>query len=231
MNVQSTLPRLAIGAVLALTLGVAPTATAAASAAAPGPAPTTTVKAQATQAKQALAQAVAQVKAGNTSGAKTSLGAVRTHTAAANTAARNLIGKPPTDPESDDPPGPPAVTAALKLDATVVTGVAALYNGTTAPALVKAISTTLSGVQAPRNTMVNKVVGLPPEGAGADYSDGLSDLLPLFKKEVKTLTTDVGAFQLTAGAKTGLNAALTTSKATQKVFVKAYGGGERPAGA
>jgi hypothetical protein len=228
MNVRSPLPRLALGAVLALAVGLAPTGTAAASAA--GPAPTSTVKAEVTQAKAALAQAVAQVKAGKTRRARTSLTAVRTHTAAANTDALNLIGKPPTDPESDDVPGPPAVTAALKLDATIVTGVAALLNGTTAP-LVKAIKKTLTGVQAPRDTVVNKVVSLKPEGAGADYADGMSDLLPLFKKEVKTLTTDLGAFKLTASGRAGLQTALSTSQATQKVFVKAYGGGERPAGA
>ncbi len=226
MNVRSPLPRLALGVVLALALGLAPTATAVATAAG---APASTVKTEATKAKAALAKAVTQVQAGNTTGAQSSLTAVRTHTVAANTDALNLIGKPPADPESDDPPGPPAVAAALKLDATVVTGVAALVDGATARALVKAIRTTLSGVQKHRDTMVNKVVALPPEGAGADYSDGMSDLLPLFKKEVKTLTTDLSAFQLTTSGHAGLQAALTKSQATEKVFAKAYGGGERPA--
>jgi hypothetical protein len=187
-----------------------------------------TVKTDVAAAKAALTRATARAGAGDVAGTTSALGVVRTHGRKANTGAKALIGKPPTDPESDDPPGPPAVTAALKLDGAIVSALAPIYRGKPAR-MVKAFNATLGATQASRLPMLRKVAGLPPEGAGADYADGMADMLPLFTREVKVLRTAVRAAPATGSARTGLTKALASATKAKAIVDKAFGGGERTA--
>ena len=186
-----------------------------------------TVKSDVAAAKAALARATTKAAAGDVAGTTTALAAVRSHAKKANTGAQALIGAPPTDPESDDVPGPPAVTAALKLDAAIVTAVVPLY-GRGRARLVKALNTTLTAAQKSRLPMLKQVAALPPEGDGADYADGMADMLAIFTKEVKVLTTGLQGAPATGSAHTGLKQALARAKQANAIATRAWGGGERP---
>jgi hypothetical protein len=187
-----------------------------------------TVRTDVAAAKAALARATTRAGAGEVAGTLSALGVVRIHTRRANAGAKALIGKPPTDPESDDPPGPPAVTAALRLDAAVVRALAPIYAGKPAR-MVTAFNATIGVTQASRLPLLQKVAGLPPEGAGADYADGMADMLGLFKREVTVLKAAVQAAPVAGSAHTGLTNALARAIKANAIVTRAFGGGERPA--
>jgi len=182
-----------------------------------------------TWADAALARAVANIRAHQNARAAKALAAVRWQTGLANAAAIALIGAPPTDPESDDPPGPPAVLAALRLDNRMITGSVTQFSQTTKARLVYQLRLTLDAVQGRQNVVLNRVIALPPEGAGDDYTDGMSDTLAVYARQVKTISTALATFNLGPSGTAGLTEALATAKATQKKVNRAYGGGERSA--
>jgi hypothetical protein len=230
MNIHSTrigttlrqaagLTALALGLGLALTSGADP-ATAASQSANP-------LSSETQRADAAVDRAVTHVHAGRYGKAKKDLESARTHTVNANKLAFSLIGAPPTDPESDDPPGPPAVLKALRLDQRVTTRLVPLYDGMTRPGVVLKLRLAVGGAQTQRDVIVDKVVALPPEGAGADYADGLADSLGLFTREVNTLQSAVNTFTLTDPARVGLSNALDRARATKDKMDAAFGGGER----
>ncbi|MCW2767470.1 MAG: hypothetical protein JWO11_3429 [Nocardioides sp.] len=183
------------------------------------------------KAQAALASAAAEIGAGHYLNGRQSLAVVRSQGKAAQVDATALIGKPPTDPESDDPPGPPAVMAVLKLEHSIDTGVVALFDKMTRPKVLSALRRTLASTQNRRTIMLNTVIALPPEGAGADYSDDMPDTLGMFSQEVKAISAALATFKLTSSGKSGLTHALARAKATKTKMQKAFGGGERPSGA
>jgi len=216
---------------LALALGVglaAPLTTAPAQAQGAQAVQSPTVAANVKHADAALARAVTQVRAGHLRRARNWLDVVRSHARAANVGALNLIGAPPVDPESDDPPGPPAVTKALKMDYRVGTGAAALFDGRAALGFISTVRRTVAVVQRRRAAVIDKVVGLPAEGARADYADGLTDTLPIFTREVTFFTRALSSFDLAPTARTALDRALARSRDAQAAMERAFGGGERP---
>jgi hypothetical protein len=174
----------------------------------------------------ALQQAIQQESQGQLSEAMTSLRTVRVNLRLAHTAAMAQIGKPPSDPESDDPPGPPAVLSVLGLEHRVGMGVVPLFNGNQAATFVHALRYTLRVTHTTRDTMLKRVTGLPPEGAGSDYTDDMSDTLGTYTGEVNLITTALSKYQLTPSGRTGLVNALAQVRATRVVVNKAYGGGE-----
>ena len=186
-----------------------------------------TVKGEVKLAQKALAVAVTQTHAGNLDKAKTALAAVRKHGSAANNKALNLIGAPPTDPESDEAPGPPAVVAATTLDYKVSVGVGALFDGSKAAGFVKALRATVGVIQNRRADVLNKVVKLPAEGAGADYADGMADTLPMYTREVKFFQNALSTFNLSDSGREGISRALARARAAKAKVDRAFGGGER----
>jgi hypothetical protein len=74
--------------------------------------------------------------------------------------------------------------------------------------------------------MLNVVIGLGPEGAGADYADGMADTLPAFDNEVVMLLSGLETYVLTASGRTGLTNALERATATTNRVNDAFGGGE-----
>ena len=199
---------------------------------------TVTTPAQASQAAPAaavtpikaanadLAKAVQQVNAKQLAAAKVTLKSLRSNVTKANNNAFALIGKPPTDPESDDPPGPPAVIAALALDHRVTMGIVPLFNGRKRDGIVSALRYALWTTHTVRQTMLNKVTGLPPEGAGDDYADGMSDTLPIYSAEVTLVKNALATYRLYNSGRPGLQAALTRVQRAKATMNKAYGGGE-----
>jgi hypothetical protein len=75
------------------------------------------------------------------------------------------------------PPGPPSVIAVLALEHRGTMGIVPLFNGRKHSDIVQELRDTLYVTHTLRQQMLTRVTGLAPEGAGADYSDGMSDLL------------------------------------------------------
>jgi hypothetical protein len=141
----------------------------------------------------------------------------------AHTVATNLIGAPPSDPESDEPPGPRAVLAVLGLDHRVEMRVVPLFDDRRQTQVVDSLRAVLSSTNHHRKVLVNRIVGLPPEGAGADYADGMGDTLNQYKQEDKLISTALNTYQLTSGGRTGLKNALTQVRATKAKVAAAFG--------
>ena len=117
------------------------------------------------------------------------------------------------------------VAAVLTLEQEVITDLSGLLGGNTG-SLVGAIGTTITAVQTARDNLINQVVGLDPEGAGADYADVMADTVAGYDDEVANMTDALADDVLSAGAKSLLTSALAKSKATQAKIQTAFGGGE-----
>ena len=144
----------------------------------------------------------------------------------AHRAAVDLIGKPPTDPESDEPPGPPAVIKVLGLERAISVRIAALFNGMTRAAVVDSLRRILGITHRRRDAMLDRVIALNPEGAGGDYDDGMADILPAFTSEVNKLQNGVDTYELTPSGREGLVRALRRAIATRDKVEQRFGGGE-----
>lgn len=187
------------------------------------------VKTHVTQANAAVDRAIKKIRSHHYSGARADLVTARSHIRAANSGALALIGAPPTDPESDELPGPPAVLAALRLDNRVTTRVVPLFNGMHRAQVVDAFRMTVRAAQTRRDTVLNKVVALPAEGDGDDYADGMADTLPIYSHEVGVIAHALQRGHLTPPGRAALTAALNRARVAEAKMNAAYGGGERPA--
>ena len=190
---------------------------------------TVSLKGEIRAADDSLARARAQIRAHRYYKAVRSLDRVARHTRRANAAAQALIGAPPADPESDDPPGPPAVLAATRLDYRISTGAIALFDEQRRTGLVRRLRGVVGTAQVRRDQVLDVVIGLPQEGDGADYADGLADTLGLYDREVKAISAALNAFTLSDSGRTGVHNALARAEATRAKMIRAFGGGERPA--
>jgi hypothetical protein len=144
----------------------------------------------------------------------------------ANRAAADQIGLPPSDPESDDPPGPASVFAALSVDHQVTIRLVSLFDGVSDADVVTSLRHTLSRTQKARNDVLDAVIALPPEGARADYDDGMADSLGAYPAEENLITTALLAFELTDPANTALTKLLARVQATDARVNAVWGGGE-----
>ena len=117
-----------------------------------------------------------------------------------------LIGAPPTDPESDDLPGPPAVIAVLGLEHRIGMGVVDLFDGMKRPGVVRALRVTLGTTHHRRNVMLDRVIALPAEGARDDYADGMADTLGIYNQEVQKVTTALRTYRLSPSGRVGFDA-------------------------
>jgi hypothetical protein len=179
------------------------------------------------RAHTSLARAIVQIRAHHPARAATWLDRLRHQVIAANVAAKNQIGRPPIDPESDDAPGPPAVMSALRLDHQVTTSVVGLFDGRKNATVMLAQRRVLYATLVRRDTLLDAVIALPAEGEGADYADGLADTLGWYTAEVNSLRTGLATFRLSAAGRLGLSNSLTRVTATKAKVDLAFGGGER----
>jgi hypothetical protein len=149
--------------------------------------------------------------------------AVRKYLRAADRAGTKQIGAPPTDPESDELPGPPSVIAVLGLEHRIVVRATKLLDGLM-PKI--GLGTMLSGATKRRLVMIDKIVSLDPEGAGGDYADGMTDTLPIYTAEIQTLNTALRDSRLTDTSRRALTKTLARAKQANAKLNAAYGGGE-----
>jgi hypothetical protein len=154
-----------------------------------------------------------------------SLRAVRANLGRVDKAARHQMNAVPADPEAETTPGPDSVIAALALDQEAIVSVAGLFNGNSGT-LVTALASTITSAQLIRDRLLNTIIALDPEGAGADYSDGMADTLDGYADEVANLTEALADDKLSVGGKAALQTALARSNATLAKINAAFGGGE-----
>jgi hypothetical protein len=153
------------------------------------------------------------------------LGRVRSKVKEANTAGMDQIGAPPSDPEEDEPPGPASVIAVIKMEHKVGVASVKLFKGLRKDKVVKALRATLWVTHTRRDEIIDAVIALSEEEL-ADYSDGMADILPIFKQEIDGIQLALDEFRLTAGAREGLENALARVRATRTTMKAAFGGGE-----
>jgi hypothetical protein len=154
-----------------------------------------------------------------------SLRAVRQNLVRADKAAMRQMNAIPTDPNAETTPGPDSAIAVLTLDQEAAVTVAGLFNGNTGT-LVTALASTISTAQLTRDRLLNRIIGLDPEGAGADYADGMADTLDGYTDEVSNLGEALADDTLSAGGAAALRSALARANATLAKINTAFGGGE-----
>jgi hypothetical protein len=179
-----------------------------------------------TRAKEALAKATTELQAGRLGSAITALDDLRHQVRQAHRDAVDTIGKPPTDPESDEPPGPPAVLAVLALEHRVASGTVPLFDGQTRADVVDALHRVLRSTLHRRDRMLDHVLDLRPAARG-DYEDGMADTLGTYPKEEQQLTTALATFHLSSSAETALTDARVQVRATEAKLTPVFGGGEK----
>jgi hypothetical protein len=176
-------------------------------------------------AKASLVAAHVRLTKRNYAKALLSLKALRDNLGQAHRAGMAQIGKPPSDPESDVPPGPAAVIAVLNLEHRIMMEVT-FFNGLRTSPVIESLRYTLLTTHRLRIAMLSRVIALPVEGAGADYDDDMSDTLDGYTGEVALITRALGLYKLTPAARVGLAKALARARATQAKVNLRWGDGD-----
>jgi hypothetical protein len=210
-----------------ITLAPVPAPSAAAATAVVACLPTTATawKAAVTQAQQALASAITSLQSHDDATAITQLGTLQHQVRIASTGATALIGKPPSDPESDVPPGPAAVLRVANLEHTVTLRLVPLFDQRKG-LVVRKLGAALNKTDACRDAMLGTVLALPPASID-DYADGLSDTLPGYTTELTTFTRTLSTATLTDAGRVRLTRAQQVVSATSAAMNSVFGGGER----
>jgi hypothetical protein len=178
------------------------------------------------RAQLSLDAASQSLDTGQTATAVAALNALRLNIFRADKAARaQMNAAPPAGEEATTTPGPDSVIAVLTLDQTVATTVAGLFDAKKGT-ILDGLTSGLFAAMNTRDKLLTAVIGLDPEGAGADYADGMADTVAGYDDEVANLSEAVAVDQLSAGGKKVLTAGLNQSKATQAKVAAAFGGGE-----
>jgi hypothetical protein len=183
------------------------------------------VKARVQLARTSLATSVTRLSHRKFHLAIASLDALAGRIAKASRAARNEIGKPPTDPESDQLPGPPAVLAVMGLEHSVQKTLVPEFDDRKRPGVIEALRVALFAAQVRRDNLLDAVLALKP-GARGDYSDGMADTLPVYPQEIRQLTSALATFTLRPASRTILTTGQTRIHATRVKIDRAFGGGE-----
>jgi hypothetical protein len=181
------------------------------------------------RAQLSLDTASVAIDSGDAVKAAASLKALRLNIYRADRAARSQMNAPaPAEGEEGGEvatPGPDSVIAVLTFEQAAVTSVAGLFD-TQKGAILSSLTTALFGAMNTRDKLLAAVIALDPEGAGADYADGMADTVAGYDDEVANLTEALAVDTLSAGGKKVLGAALKQSTAAQSKVTTAFGGGE-----
>ena len=136
----------------------------------------------------ALDRAEARVDDQQYGSAAASLLAIGSDLNRAHSAARAQLKAKPVDPEAETTQGPDSVTAVLTLEQQAITRLAGLYDTVTDPVVLNRIGSAMDVALTKRVRMLNAVIALNPEGAGAAYADGMADTVDGYTDEVENLT-------------------------------------------
>jgi hypothetical protein len=174
--------------------------------------------------ERSACKAEEHVDEGEYSQAVVSLRSLRRNMYRADRAARRQMNAV-VDPEAETTPGPDAVIAVLGLESDVVTTVSGLFDGNSQGVVDGATHALFRTLNA-RDRLLDAVIALDPEGAGADYSDGMTDTVDGYTDEVASITDAIGDGQLSPGGGRVLRAALNQVTATSAKVSAAFGAGE-----
>jgi hypothetical protein len=190
----------------------------------------TRVAAPIRRAQRSLDNAEEHIDENEFTQAVTSLRSVRRNMYRADKAAQRQMNAP-APPEGEEggeesaTTGPDSVIAVLNLDSTIATTVAGLFD-TNSKGVVDALTHAMFRTLNARDRLLDTVIALDPEGAGADYADGMADTITGYDDEVANLSEAVQDDQLSPGGQKVLTKALAQVQATQAKVNTAFGGGE-----
>lgn len=177
-------------------------------------------------ANTALGKALADIKKARYVRATNQLRKLRRKTQTAHTAAAALIGLPPTDPESDDPPGVAAVLRVGGFEHRVTSALVPLFSDRQGRHVVRPMAHGVNQADACRMTMLAQVIALNP-GVRDDYVDGLSDTLPSYQRELTAIAAQLAGHGVTTAGRTALTKAQLVVSETRRAMNSVFGGGER----
>ena len=157
----------------------------------------------------------------------TSLRSVRRNMYRADKAARRQMNAAPVEDPDAEPvtTGPDSVIAVLTLDGTITQSLSGLFD-TNSKGVVDGLTHAMYRTLNARDRLLDSVIALDPEGAGADYADGMADTVDGYADEVATLTEALADDTLSAGGTKVVTKALTQVQATNAKVLAAFGGGE-----
>jgi hypothetical protein len=155
-----------------------------------------------------------------------SLAALAVDITRAHKAGVQQMNAEPADPEAETTPGPDSVIAVLALEQASITRLAGMFDRITNSNVVSALDAALAAAGNKRKALLNTVVGLDPEGAGADYADGMADTVDGYADEVANLTEALKVDQLSSAGRAALTRALARANAAAETVNAAFGGGE-----
>jgi hypothetical protein len=176
------------------------------------------------RAELSLDGASQSIGSGEAAKAVASLNSVRLNLVDADKAARRQMKAAPAE-DAETTPGPDSVIAVLTLDQSAVTTISDLFNRKTG-VIVNSLASGLVTAMNIRDRLLTSVIGLNPEGAGADYADGMADSVGGYDDEVANISEALADDLLSPVGRQALTAALSRSKATRSRVTKAFGGGE-----
>jgi hypothetical protein len=156
-----------------------------------------------------------------------SLRSVRRNMYRADKAARRQMNAAPVEDPDAEPvtTGPDSVIAVLTLDGTITQSLSGLFD-TNSKGVVDGLTHAMFRTLNARDRLLDSVIALDPEGAGADYADGMADTVDGYADEVATLTEALADDRLSLGGRRVLTTALAQVQATNAKVVAAFGGGE-----
>ncbi len=128
--------------------------------------------------------------------------------------------------EEETPPGPDSVVAILGMEQQAITRLTRFFDDLRRPRVIARLRTATTVAYNKRARMLNAVARLDPEGAGADYSDGMADTVGAYAQEVSAVRNARKYGRLTAAARAALSRAVRRSQAARAVVNAAFGGGE-----
>jgi hypothetical protein len=188
-------------------------------------APPASVAVPVKEAKAALARATTRLDRHKFWKARRSLETLRERLSKAHKAGMEQIGAPPTDPESDELPGPPSVLAVFGLEHRITMQLVPYYKGMNREKVVSSLSDTLRSAHTKRDVMLDAVIAEDTE-EGSEYSDGMADTVPSYTKEVDLVANALNIYELSASGRQGLEDADQRVRATEAKVTQAFGGGE-----
>ena len=174
--------------------------------------------------ERSVCKAEEHVDEGEYAQAAVSLRSVRRNMYRADRAARRQMNVV-VDPEAETTPGPDSVIAVLGVESEVVTTVSGLFDANSKGVVDGATHALFRTLNA-RDRLLDAVIALDPEGAGADYADGMADTVDGYTDEVANITDALADDTLSAGGTKVLNRALAQVTATNAKVTLAFGGGE-----
>jgi hypothetical protein len=174
--------------------------------------------------ERSICKAEEHVDEGEYAKATVSLRSARRNMYRADRAARRQMNVV-VDPEAETTPGPDSVIAVLNMDSEVVTTVSGLFDANSKGVVDSATHAMFRTLNA-RDRLLDAVIALDPEGAGADYADGMADTVDGYADEVSNISDALADDQLSPGGSVVLKAALTQVQATSAKVNAAFGGGE-----